>query len=190
MGLGESRPELQRASVAVGRLGIAAQGRHDVAEIEPGLRKSRFEFQRGDERLLGLAEPTGGLQRQAEIGQRPGILRLQARKLAQPLDRLVETAGLQRDDAAHVQGVRLARIEGEHRVADFACFGDLAGTQQRQRLAQQLCAARGLGAASVRRSHPARSASRSVFLSRSVSLFSCPQAAKMSRPRGVRTGEA
>jgi hypothetical protein len=29
-----------------------------------------------------------------------------------------------------------------------------------------------------------------VFFSRSVSLLSWPQAAKMSRPRGVRTGEA
>ena len=37
--------------------------------------------------------------------------------------------------------------------------------------------------------HPV-SASRSFFVSRSVSLFSWPQAAKMSRPRGVRTGLA
>ena len=34
------------------------------------------------------------------------------------------------------------------------------------------------------------SASRSFLLSRSVSLLSWPQAAKMSRPRGVRTGLA
>ena len=39
------------------------------------------------------------------------------------------------------------------------------------------------------RHYPA-SASRSFLLSRSVSLLSCPQAAKISRPRGVRTGLA
>ena len=36
----------------------------------------------------------------------------------------------------------------------------------------------------------ARSASRSRALSFSVALLSWPQAARMSRPRGVRTGEA
>ena len=36
----------------------------------------------------------------------------------------------------------------------------------------------------------ARSASRSRAESFSLALFNCPQAARMSRPRGVRTGEA
>ena len=36
----------------------------------------------------------------------------------------------------------------------------------------------------------ARSASRSRADSFSLALFNCPQAARMSRPRGVRTGEA
>ena len=49
----------------------------------------------------------------------------------------------------------------------------------------------GPGEAVVRNSaRHAESASRSFFVIRSVALFSCPQAAKMSRPRGVRTGEA
>ena len=36
----------------------------------------------------------------------------------------------------------------------------------------------------------ASSASRAFLLNRSLSDLSCPQAAKISRPRGVRTGEA
>lgn len=41
-----------------------------------------------------------------------------------------------------------------------------------------------------RRTHSASKASRSFLVIRSLSLLSCPQAAKMSRPRGVRTGLA
>ena len=45
----------------------------------------------------------------------------------------------------------------------------------------------------LRGAYPAIMASRAMrsrIFSRSLSLFSCPQAARMSRPRGVRIGEA
>ena len=59
------------------------------------------------------------------------------------------------------------------------CF-DLGGSR----------AARGLGAAQDRLSYSVSAANRARARSFSVSLFNWPQAARMSRPRGVRTGLA
>ena len=97
------------------------------------------------------------------LERRPAARIRQPRRRERPVPQL-----LPRHQRRH-----LSRSLRERDLALGTCRGRLQGTHR----------LRGL----IRRRGRA---SRSLRLSRSVSLFNWPQAAKMSRPRGVRTGEA
>ena len=87
-------------------------------------------------------------------------------------------------DTAEMQAIRIIGLELERCIGQLRGAVEAAGTQRLDGVGEQQAGAGG------RAVHPASSASRSVFFSRSVSLFNWPQAARISRPRGVRIGEA
>jgi len=92
------------------------------------------------------------------------------------------------DQKAHKLWVEMG-VGAEQRDRDGGAGRD-AGGDKGQRIEDKDAEEGGQRIASAYPAIIASSAIRSRILSRSLSLFSWPQAARMSRPRGVRIGEA